>query len=472
MPHRARHIPPVESGSYPVRQGCAVAPLIDGVPAFRRICEAIESAKERVWGTVAFLEHGAELPDGRGTIFDVLDAAVARGVDVRVIFWRSHGVGATEHFRGTETQRAWLDERGSRFGARWDTLPEDECQHQKSWLIDAGTPTEIAFVGGINLDHGSTVSDVGHAPHGRGSIHDVYLEVRGPAATDVHHNFVQRWNEASERARDDGHWPPGEDRGSLAFPTELSERVGDVPVQISRTVQAGLYSDGTAPPEHKAYKIAAGEFSVYEQYIAAIDAAERTVYIEDQAIGSPKVVGHLLRALERGVHAVLLLPGECHPAYAEGRQLASVAPFFELVASLDAHPRFTMAAIASAEPDGSPHEIYVHAKIMLVDDAWATIGSTNTADRSFKKDTELNASIWHGDVVRTLREHLFAEHLGADAADLDELEAFERFHDVARANAFRKLAGQPLAGLAYRMDAGLYGLGRPKRWVIPDPLAG
>jgi phosphatidylserine/phosphatidylglycerophosphate/cardiolipin synthase-like enzyme len=34
--------------------------------------------------------------------------------------------------------------------------------------------------------------------------HDLYAEVAGPAATGLHHNFIQRWNEASERTADDG----------------------------------------------------------------------------------------------------------------------------------------------------------------------------------------------------------------------------------------------------------------------------
>ena len=44
-----------------------------------------------------------------------------------------------------------LDARGSRFRIRWDRAPGPYCQHQKSWLIDAGQASETAFVGGINL---------------------------------------------------------------------------------------------------------------------------------------------------------------------------------------------------------------------------------------------------------------------------------------------------------------------------------
>ena len=42
MQRDAAHVPFVESASYPLRAGNAVRPLVDGEPAFRRICEAVE----------------------------------------------------------------------------------------------------------------------------------------------------------------------------------------------------------------------------------------------------------------------------------------------------------------------------------------------------------------------------------------------------------------------------------------------
>jgi phosphatidylserine/phosphatidylglycerophosphate/cardiolipin synthase-like enzyme len=131
-----------------------------------------------VWLTVAFLEPDFEMPDGRGHLFDVLDRAAERGIDVRAIFWRSPETPEHAHFPGSEAQRALLRERGARFAARWDALPGDMCHHQKSWLVDAGSKHEIAFVGGINLDKGS-VSPPGHGrPERRHRVHDVYLELR------------------------------------------------------------------------------------------------------------------------------------------------------------------------------------------------------------------------------------------------------------------------------------------------------
>jgi cardiolipin synthase len=45
MPMSSAVIPFVQSGSYPTRPGNFVRPLIDGAPAFRRICEAVEAAR-------------------------------------------------------------------------------------------------------------------------------------------------------------------------------------------------------------------------------------------------------------------------------------------------------------------------------------------------------------------------------------------------------------------------------------------
>ncbi len=87
--------------------------------------------------------------------------------------------------------------------------------------------------------------------HGDGGWHDVYVEVIGPAATDVHHNFVQRLNEACERRLDDGTWGHDwghDDKDDLGFPVQLSAPNGTVPVQMQRTIDAARYSDGSPSP--------------------------------------------------------------------------------------------------------------------------------------------------------------------------------------------------------------------------------
>ncbi|NNE74647.1 MAG: hypothetical protein HKN26_13350 [Acidimicrobiales bacterium] len=466
---RPTDVPPATEGAYPRRDNCTFEPLVDGVPAFRRICEAIEAATTSVWGTVAFLEHDAPMPDGRGSMFDVLARAAARGVDVRVIFWRSDVAMPDEHFPGTEAQRAWLHEQGFGFTARWDALPGESCVHQKSWLVDAGTADEVAFIGGINLDPGSTSSDVGHhpdTPHGpNGNIHDIYTEVRGPAGTDVHHNFVQRWNESTERHSDDGHWPSGADGGDLPFPTELSRGAGSLSVQITRTVSPDRYRNSHPAVGAEPFPIAGGERSVYEQYISAIDVAQHAIYLEDQVIGSPKVVGHLQRALDRGVHVVFVVPGRCHTGFHAARLQAADSPFMQLFDAFDEYTNFTLAALSAQRPDGTYDETYIHSKLMIVDDVWATIGSTNTATQSFRLDTELNASCWHPETAKSLRVELFREHLDDDTDVLGPVEAAEHFAATAQSNRQRRELGQPLVGLAHRIEASAYGYDQPMEWI-------
>ena len=69
---------------------------------------------------------------------------------------------------------------------------------------------------------------------------------------------------------------------------------------------------------------------------------------------------------------------------------------------------------ANGSAAGEYQNAYVHAKVALVDDVWATIGSTNIGNRSFYGDTELNASFWHRDTVRALRCELLLEHIAQD----------------------------------------------------------
>jgi len=458
MQRDADHIPYVTSDSYPIRAGNAVRPLVDGEPAFRRICEAVETAKQSVWVTVAFLDQGFEMPDGRGSLFDVLDRAADRGLDVRVIFWRHtllEKLNPGVHFSGTQAERASLAERGSRFLARWDQAHGRYCQHQKSWLVDAGSRDEVAFVGGINLDRGSMVPP-GHPPTDHGNTHDVYVEVRGPSATDVHHNFVQRWNEASERAQADGLWPDALAQDDLLFPEKVSAEQGEVPVQIQRTVRRERYFDSRATPGGEPFVIGNGEHSILDQYLRALGAARRTIYVEDQAIGAPQIIDALHAALERSVDVVFLLPADPYAEMAEARKNPDSKEFWDSLAALGRHDHFALVGIAANSGEGAYQNVYVHAKIALIDDGWCTIGSANLGNRSFYGDTELNASFWHSPTVRALRRELLLEHLGRDTSRLGDRAAFRLYRQIARNNARRRAAGEPLDGLAFALDPATY----------------
>jgi cardiolipin synthase A/B len=128
-------IPSVREASYPVRSGNILRPLVDGEPAFRRVCEAIEAARHSVWATVTFMWASFEMPDGRGSAWNVLGRAAARGLDVRLILWRPGP--ETEKYKlnafwGSPDHINLLEAGGGRIRIRWDRAEPGFCQHQRA----------------------------------------------------------------------------------------------------------------------------------------------------------------------------------------------------------------------------------------------------------------------------------------------------------------------------------------------------
>lgn len=460
----APHIAPASACSYPRRGGNFVRPLIDGIPAFRAISEAVASARHSVWVTVAFLDEDLAMPDGRGSFFDVLEGAASRGLDVRVLFWSEPEIEkmitGSAHFPACERSFEVLSARAPHVLARWDRL-RGYCHHQKSWLVDAATDSEVAFVGGINLDHDSIVSP-GH-PHGEkplgGSVHDVYAELRGPSASDVHHNFVQRWNEASERGARFGAFPSLARAGDLGFPSRASREAGQSLVQVARTVKEGAYRHAAAAPGAGPFSIEGGETSILEQYMTAIDAAQRTIYLENQILLCPELFTRLGAALARGVDVVAIVPVRAMPQLVEVRYHPQARFIFEMFEDLAAHDNFFLAALGATREDGSHADIYVHAKVAVIDDQWATIGSANAMFRSFRDDTELNVTVWDRAVAGALRADLLAEHLGATGSLADDRAALASLRERALDNRERLLRGQPLDGQVHAIEA--------RDWALP-----
>jgi phosphatidylserine/phosphatidylglycerophosphate/cardiolipin synthase-like enzyme len=422
---------------------------VDGASAFDRIATAVEAATTSVMVCVAFLETDAMFPGGLGTFFDLMDDAASRGVDVRVLFWHpeGHGVGAEDTFPGTESSERLLGSRSTSWQARWDAVGS-QCQHQKAWLVDAGTDAEVAFVGGINIargsmagsDHAEPDPELGFTRGERYSnVHDVHCLVRGPVATDVHENFVMRWNGASERGRRHGSWPHGRTE-DLAEPSGRSPEVGSTTAQIQRSVLPGLYD---ALPD--------GENSVREQYLSAITAARDYVYIEDQILLSRVVLVELRNALERGVLVMASVPGDPMPELAAARAHPGIAAAYDALAALGAYEGFCLSAPCIRREWGY-EEVYVHAKTAVVDDRWATIGSTNLVFSSFQGDTEMNISFWDAEVARAFRVRQVDEQGGFPSVGMDGRTAMARLMEVARENSRRRTAGEDLNAFACAID--------------------
>jgi phosphatidylserine/phosphatidylglycerophosphate/cardiolipin synthase-like enzyme len=432
MASDAERFRPSRTSTYPVRDGNLVRPLVDGVPAFRRICDAVARAERRVWATIAFVDRTVVLPDG-GTVFDLLDRAAARGLDVRVVFWRQPTLDPCpapgwEHFPGNAGERAWLAERGSTFRARWDHLPKG-CHHQKSWIVDAGEPGEVAFVGGINLDRMSMV-DRGHRLREPDEhYHDVYVELAGPSASDVHHNFVQRWNEASERTRADG--------VSAARRARRRPGLAERPEPTARRLPRAGRPHAPRPRAEHPRVVPRGD-----------RRGREWIYVENQFFFSHPIFERMDAALRRGVEVLVLVPGRPLPGVREER--TRHPRLFAALEALARHARFALAGLAWFDDANVRHDVYVHSKLMIVDDAWMTVGSANLEKDSLERHTELNVACWDARVVHELRRELFTEH-GSDAVSAPR---------GPRSRRSGRQAAQPLdasrSGLLVELDATKY----------------
>ena len=447
-------IPCPDNGPFPQRSGNHVIPLIDGVPAFARMAEAVDQALHSVLLTVAFFASDFRFKDGRD-LLDLLNAAAERGLDVRVIFWRptatSSGYGRT--FEGSVADRALLERRHVRFRIRWDGLPGVHVHHQKSWMIDAGHETETAFVGGMNL----TELANGSPGHGRpNERHDIYAELTGPCATDVHHNFVQRWNSATGQAAPNGVWGHNGDDG-LNPPKKVSPERGNMLAQIQRMIPKSHYAQ-VAADNGNGGDLRDGETTILEQYQLAIDAAQRTIYIENQAIPIAAVASHLHAVLERGVTVVLVVPAKPKGHVREARNDPMQQDLFEALKALDRFDNFTLAGLAGLGEDGTRQPVYVHAKAMLVDDSWATVGSCNLHAYSLGGHTEMNISVWDSGFTKDLRCRLLDEHLRHNTRNLDDIGALTLFRKIATTNRTRRSAGNHAwDGIVFSLSAKSYG---------------
>jgi phosphatidylserine/phosphatidylglycerophosphate/cardiolipin synthase-like enzyme len=95
---------------------------------------------------------------------------------------------------------------------------------------------------------------------------------------------------------------------------------------------------------------------------------------------------------------------------------------------------------------------------MLIDDAWATVGSCNLHRSSLFGNGELNAAFSDPEIVRAFRVAFFQEHLAQDTSALDDRAALALFRRIARENKQRHQNSDPVwQGLAISLDVATYG---------------
>ncbi|HET7762790.1 MAG TPA: phospholipase D-like domain-containing protein [Phycicoccus sp.] len=425
--------------------GNTVRPLVHGRPYFAELAERIGAMGEG--DLVLFVDWRGD-PDERltddpaVTLSSVLSAAARRGVDVRGLLWRSHWRKLGFHSEKSRMLGIDIDEAGGQClrDMRVRTLG---AHHQKFVVLrHRDDPArDIAYLGGIDICHGRRDS-VEHrgdpqpipmpAVFGpRPAWHDVHCAIQGPAVFDVETTFRERWDDSTPLTLNPGRLASSLAQGEDLSPRPLPEQAPPPPppddaheaVQVLRTYPSLLPKGYDFAPD--------GERSIARGNDKAVRHARRLIYLEDQYLWSEEVGRHFSAVLREkpelrlicvipivpDVDGALALPPQLY-----GRKLA-----MDLL--LEAAPD-RVALFGLTSPAGYP--VYVHSKVCIIDDVWASVGSDNFNRRSWSSDSEIACAVQDlrvaedgGSAPRDafalrLRRELVGEHLCVDPEDVPD----------------------------------------------------
>jgi phosphatidylserine/phosphatidylglycerophosphate/cardiolipin synthase-like enzyme len=367
------------------REGCSIDVLIDGAEVLPAIAEAIRSAHRsvRIAGWHSAPHFALERGEPPTVLRELLAETVGRGVDVRFLLWAGAPLRVFTPARADV--RADARELARDTGVRVAVDDRERllhCHHEKVVVVD----DEVAFVGGVDLtDLGGDRWDTAqHPARGRLGWHDAGSRLRGPIVADVAEHFDLRWTAVT-----------GDELPAVPVPA----RAGDTTIQMLRTI-----------PEHVYDRKHDGAFSILEGYMRALRPARELVYLESQFFWLPEIV-HLVSEKLREppsdrFRVVVLLPSKANNGEEDTRGMLAY------LADADRGRGRFLATTIDAMTGSTVDQLYVHAKIGIVDDRWLTIGSANLNAHSFFNDTEVNVHVADRELARGTRLRLWSEHLG------------------------------------------------------------
>lgn len=402
-----------------VERAARFAPIVDAAAYFAHLRCALLRARHAVlfigWEFDTRIKLDPDhplpgLPEELGPFLSELGRRRPE-LSIRVLQWNLGVLGTLA--RGTTPLYLlnWMRARGFKF--RLDNAhPPGASHHQKIVVIDDA----LAFCGGIDMtddrwdtrDHAD--QDMRRVrPSGRAyaPFHDAAVAVDGAAAAALGVLARERWHRATgERVAPPR--PPTHD----PWPDGLRPLLRDMQVGIARTAPS--------------FRGRPNVQEIEQLYLAAIAAARHTIYIESQYFAARCIAEAMASRLREpdGPEIVVINPEramgwleEAAMGRGRGRVLAHIR-------GADRFGRFRIYRPVTAA--GQP--IYVHAKVLIIDDCLLKIGSSNLNNRSMGLDTECDLAVeampGHATdrsvaaEILGLRDALLGEHLGIPPDDI------------------------------------------------------
>ena len=331
-------------------------------------------------------------------------------------------------------------------------FPPAGGQHQKFTVAQGPDNQWLATLGSAdffktNWDTPEHLAENPDRHKGAGAIHNLSCRIEGPLAQDIALNFAERWNDKATSNRTS---PEIQSTIDTRFRETPAAPAGTHSVQLLRIYALeSKAGESYSWAEH-------GEFTVWASYLNAIKQAQKYVYLEDQYLfpfrfdpvmehpddvaQKADIFFQLGEALKRGVDVICLVPGRDDAVFKhyEFQQRRRGADYLRNIA--ENHPGagrfvFTKLHVGGKDP-------VIHAKVMLVDDELALVGSANIALRSMALCSEIHMAIIDekNEFARDLRYKLWAEHMELDEDDeilVDPREAVGAYYENAKSEQGR-----------------------------------
>jgi cardiolipin synthase len=354
---KATFFPTIEAHTdAPIISGNRIQVLLNGDETFPRMLRDISGAKS----TITFAQYLYENGSIAREIAQAFAERCRAGVKADILL-DSHGSGkAPSDIIATMMDAGCHVEYFRRIEAAgiifpWKLLRYNYRNHRRILVVDG----RIGFTGGYGISEAWT-------GNGRTAEHwrDTNVRIEGPVVRFLQAAFAESWLETTGIAiGGDGYFP-------------RLESIGNLPAQIVKSSPTG------------------GSFQNYMLFLLSINSAKKSILITNPYfIPDGLMTDTLVKAANRGVRVVVLLPGEIdsHLTYTASRShygplLLGGVQIFEYKASL------------------------MHAKTIVVDGIWSTIGSSNFDNRSFALNQEINLTVYDNEVAHRLEE-IFREDL-------------------------------------------------------------
>jgi len=335
----------------PIVPGNRVEFLLNGEEIFPALIESIQSAHKTITYAQYFYEDGPVSRD----IANALSERGLAGVGVNVLLDAFGALGIPGEYVDTMRRAGCHVEFFRPLGPlAWHRA--NNRNHRRILVVDG----RVGWTGG---------SGVSRKWMGNGRVEDHWrdtdVRVEGPIVEYLQGAFADNWLEAT-----------GIVLGGDAYFPRLPV-AGTVHAQIIRSSPAG------------------GSAAMYTAFLLAMSAARRSIYITNPyLVLDDRMSEALLIAVRRGVKVVVLTPGAIdHNLVRQasrgkwGKMLKGGVQIYEYLPAL------------------------LHAKMMVIDGVWATVGSTNLDNRSFALNDELNLVVYDAPTAQRL-EAIIKEDLG------------------------------------------------------------